>query len=181
MIHSRINDKWIVYTLIILLCLVLTSFWMISNMYARYSSEASGSDGARVALFGHSQSITLNLDNDKLNNLTPGSSFTYSLKVANYESSKTSEVGEKYNIEIITSGNLPLRYSVQNGTSEIGSFEESKKSEARFENENMKFDAGTKREDEYKITVEWPESRNAEQYAGLVDNIMIQINEEQVD
>lgn len=45
------REKWLIYTLAVLLCLTLSSTWLMSNIYARYTAEASGSDTARVAAY----------------------------------------------------------------------------------------------------------------------------------
>lgn len=182
-------EKWIVYIAAMLLCLVLASFWMMCNLYARYTTEASGEDGARVAIFGHNQSITLS-DEAGLINLMPGNSVDYTLVVANYNASKVSEVALKYDLEIITAGNLPLNYTVSKKVSSsntdvsnvIGTFAESAQNKtAQFENEQMYFKAGIKEESIYTISVQWPQQENDEKYAGIPDEITVSINVEQID
>lgn len=179
MVHSKFNDKWIVYIFVTLLCLVLTSFYMISNMYARYSSSATGSDGARVALFGHNQSISLN---EELDDLVPGEEFTYTLNVANYKGTKVSEVSLRYYFEIVTTGNLPLQYTITGeDNNKIGSFDESVENTSQFGNGTMYFDSSSKQEKKYTIKVIWPNNRNDEKYADIPDDIVVNIHVVQVD
>ena len=179
MVHSKFNDKWIVYIFVTLLCLVLTSFWMMCNMYARYSSSASGSDGARVALFGHNQSISLN---EELDDLVPGKSFKYTLNVANYEGTKVSEVSLRYYFEIVTTGNLPLQYTITDeNNNEIGSFDESVENTSQFGNDTMYFDSSSQQKKEYTVNVVWPEDRKDEKYADIPDDIVVNIHVEQMD
>lgn len=183
--RSRQKERWIIYILAVLLCLVLASFWLMSNIYARYTSEASGSDQARVAVFGHSQSITLS-NEDVMKALKPGADFTYTLRVANYDATRTSEVALQYSMEIVTAGNLPLTYTLyrQEGQNEqmIGSFTESsdKKTE-KITNDDMRFTAGTNAESSYVLKVQWPADKNGEIYAGIPDEITVNIHVDQID
>ena len=179
--HSVRMEKGILYTAAVLLCLVLASFWLMSNIYARYSSTASGSDSARVAIFGHDQSISLTNENG-MTGLKPGDSRTYTVKVANYKGEIVSEVALKYNLEIVTAGNLPLKYTISKDGKEIGFYEETSDDVKRtITNDDMKFSAGTKNEENYAIQISWPSDKNDASYAGIPDDITLNINVEQID
>lgn len=180
-------ERKILYAAAVLLCLVLVSVWMMCGVYARYTATASGGDSARVALFGHSQSITLS-DAEEMLKMVPGSSTKYTVTVANYDGSKVGEVALKYNLEIVTEGNLPLVYTInqQNSgsskTTEIGSFTESSQEKTKvFSTESMCFEEGQKKENTYTIDVQWPEGMKNSKYAGIPEAITVNINIEQVD
>ena len=187
MVRSEKRRTWILYTFAILLCLVLASFWLMCNIYAKYTSQASGNDSARVALFGHDESVVLSSGTDGMSGLKPGDSRTYTLTVSNTKNQATSEVTVDYSLEIVTTGNLPLKYTVYKkndsltGT-EIGSFEEtSAKMEEIFRTDDMHFEAGVKGSAEYTVQLEWPAEKNSASYAGMPDDITVNINVEQVD
>ncbi len=186
MAGSRRKEKWIIYTLAVLLCLVLASFWLMSNIYAKYSTQISGGDGARVAIFGHSQSIQLS-DENGMSDMIPGRKVIYTVKVANYNGTAVSEVACNYYLEIVTTGNLPLQYTVYqqkeaSDVTEIDSFLESSQNKKRkIYTSDMCFTAGNKKEDTYQITVVWPEDSNDAKYAGIPDNITVNVQVEQVD
>lgn len=57
--RSEKINIWIFRIAAVLLCLTVLSVWGTSGLYARYSTSTSGSDGARVALWGSSESIQL--------------------------------------------------------------------------------------------------------------------------
>lgn len=181
MVHSRKKDKWIVYTLAILLCLVLVSFWLMCNMYAKYTSQASGSDSARVAIFGHNESIDIT---NFPENWKPGTSYTYKLHVSNQKNGKISEVAQKYDIEVLTQGNLPLVYTLKKNEtgSQLGEFmEASNDTSYRFVNDSMKFQADKSEEHNYELIIQWPEDKKNAEFMGIPDTVQIKINVQQID
>lgn len=180
MVHSRKKDKWIVYILAILLCLVLVSFWLMCNMYAKYTSQASGSDSARVAIFGHNESIDIA---NFPQNWKPGTSYTFKLQISNQKNGKISEVAQKYDIEVVTQGNLPLVYILKNaGGSQIDKFTEtSNEKNYRFTNNSMEFQGGKSAEDKYELIIQWPEDKKNAEFVGIPDSVQIKINVQQID
>lgn len=181
MIRSGKRQKWIIYTLAVLLCLVLASFWLMCNIYARYTSEASGSDQARVALWGSSQSVTL-AEGNKLPK-RPGDSCEYTLVVSNHnQTGKNSEVAQKYYIEVVTAGNLPLTYVIFKDNQEIETFRETTQNKIwNIENDSMVFKNNQSDEHIYTLKVTWPNNQSNAELAGIPDFIQINIHAEQVD
>lgn len=174
---------WIMSALAVLLSLTLLSTWLLSSMYARYTTQASGEDSARVAVFGENVSIVLN--DNITETMVPGMNISYTLKVSNAQNGKTSEVAQNYKIEVVTSGNLPLKYTLT-GTSgdeeEIGEFTESSSEKTHaFIDNNMQFAAGKSEEHQYTLNVVWPENANSASLAGIPDFIRVNINVEQTD
>lgn len=96
----------------VLLCLVLFTTHMTSGLYARYTSTASGSDGARVAKF----EIT-----DDLSSFTTALSFETSpsedkekpCQKVSIEVSNGSEVAVAYTVTIAnTTQNVPYKFAI---------------------------------------------------------------------
>ena len=173
MIRSRQKDKWIVYTLAILLCLVLVSFWFMCNMYAKFATQTSGGDSARVALWGSSQSITLAEGNQLPQ--SPGESCTYTLVISNERNSKISETAQN-------SGNLPLTYKLVKEDVDVGTFLETSGNKTwKISNNDMVFAAGTAGTHTYKLTVTWPDNEKNANLASVPDFIQIKICTEQAD
>lgn len=181
MSHSRQKERWMIYTLAVLLCMVLASFWLMCNIYARYSSQASGSDEARVALFGHSENIQV--PKNWTNSLVPGSTNSYTLQVTNQRENNISEITQEYTIEIKTAGNLPLKYTlIDENKKEIGTFSENGQESSKiFSSDDMKFKAGEAGEHSYTIQVEWPAENNKAGLQGIPDYTMITIQTRQID
>lgn len=174
-------EKKIIYTAAILFCLVLTSCWLTSNLYARYATKTSGDDHARVALFGQNESITL--PENFINSLVPGDSNEYQITVSNYSSAGTSEVAQEYDVEVVTAGNLPLVYSlVQEDGTVIGSFKAGgSKKEHSFSAEQMKFGTSKPQSHIYRLKVEWPKNENASKWEEIPDFTEVRINVRQMD
>lgn len=169
MIHSREKEKWIIYTLVVLSCLVLASFWLMCNIYARYSTETSGSDSARVARFNVTMTgeVTQPIKID----VYPGFTQIYNVEVIN-----NSEVAIDYVMELNNKyGNLPLEMKMLDSDGkEITSKTES-------------IAAGDTTSHTYQLEISWP--RNSEgqtdlqepDYAGKTDVIEITLKAMQKD
>lgn len=163
----------------VLLCLILISLWMLGDMYARYTTDKDGSDGARVSIFGHNETITV--PDSLLQGLVPGDSRTYTLTVDNGKGKEVSEVSQKYSIEVATAGNLPLTYTLTENGTKVGSFSESDAASHTFTDSSMAFSAAKAGSHTYTLTVSWPGDQNSIDLSGLPDYIQVNINVEQVD
>lgn len=169
MIHSREKEKWIIYSLVILLCLVLASFWLMCNIYAKYSTESSGSDHARVAKFNVTQTGTATQQIDVT--VYPGFSQTYDVEVTN-----DSEVAIDYIMELNNKyGNLPLKMQMLDSN------------EKEISSKTVSVEAGDKTAHIYKLKVSWPKEGNENMdlqnpdYAGKTDIIEITLKAVQKD
>ena len=179
--RSEQINIWIFRIAAVLLCLTVMSVWGTSRLYARYSTTASGSDGARVALWGSSQ--TIQLANSNTLPKQPGQSCSYTLTVTNKrESGDISEVAQKYSIQVVTAGNLPLTYTLTRNGTKIGTYTETtSKPTWTVAEDDMAFAAGTAGTDSYVLTVTWPGGENSPALASIPDYIEINVCSEQVD
>ena len=165
-----------------LLLATLLSSHAVSGVLARYTTAASATDTARVALFGHDEKIDLG---DWAADLTPGTTKTITLSVSNSGSNGISEVAEAYSIQIETAGNLPLTYTLANKTGDtVGTFTESAAEPAHtFQTADMQFPAGggTAYAHDYTLTVSWPADAKASRLADIPDYVQANINVTQID
>lgn len=168
MARSRQKEKWILYTLSILLCLVMASFWLMCNIYARYTTEASGSDAARVAKFSVTESGTAT-QQIKVN-VYPGFSQDYQVGVIN-----NSEVAVEYVMDVKNVyKNLPLQFKMLD-VQENEISEKSAEISAQDHTEHI-----------YKLNISWPAgadgtSAQSPDYAGKTDVIEITLKAVQKD
>ena len=168
--------NWPLRTAAVLLCLVLVSTYLLSGLYARHATTANGSDSARVALFGHDETVTL--DEESLQGLKPGDSRTYTIAVTNARGENVSEVAQRYSINVVTAGNLPLEFSLKKGSELVSSDSTGK----TFSADDMVFAEGeSKQEVKYTLTATWPASKNGSKYAGVPDFIQVNVNAQQID
>ena len=186
---ARRRENVLAATLAVLLGAVLLTSHAVGGALARYTASGASSDSARVALFGHNESVTFQTWNDSIK---PGSTQTVYLTVSNAsQNGSVSEVAQSYELELVTSGNLPIKYTLEkidgSGKADItnvGGFTESssKTSETIAATDgSMTFSPGSKREDTYKITAEWPADQNKPDYANIPDFLQVNINVKQID
>ena len=164
---SRI-EKWIRYILAVLLCLILISFWMMSNIYAKYSTQASGSDDARVAKFDITEAILNNGSeaNETLSfDLAPGEEKIYTVQVTN-----KSEVAVEYSITAESQyNNLPLKTEMLDKNQKV------------IEKDYLS--ANGKSPSTYYIKVSWPKGNDtqSENYMERTDLLTITLKAAQIN
>lgn len=175
---------WPLRAAAVLLCLALASTYLLSGLYARYTTSATGTDEARVAVFGSSESVTLDSGDGLLASMIPGNSITYTITVSNAQGNRISEVAQSYNVEVETAGNLPLSFALsENGKGAIteSSATSSAFSIHTFAADDMHFAAGDSQSKTYQLTVTWPADKIDAKYANVPDFIQVNVNASQID
>lgn len=162
--HSGQREKWMIYLLAVLLCLVLASFWVMCNIYAKYTASATGSDSARVARFQIMETGTepKSLTQEFAVNLSPGESETFGVTVTN-----GSEVAVHYAIKARNlTNNLPLTFQM-------------KKENQVITSDDIPANDGTARN--YYLEIDWPMEQADASYAGKTDVIEVILEAAQID
>ena len=145
----------------VLLCLILISLWMLGDMYARYTTDKDGSDGARVAAFNITESGTAAQDIEA--DVNPGESLDYTVTVTNQ-----SETAIHYEIAVENKyNNLPLVCTMLDAEG----------------NEITQGDiaAGDAKAHKYTLKITWPKDQNDASYAGKTDQLVVKLNAVQTD
>lgn len=154
--------------LAVLLFLVLMTSSMVSGRYARYVTEVSGQDDARVANFRITQDVRHNAQTwseTMMLDLVPGEDVTITFKVVN-----DSEVAVQNIVTLTnTTGNIPLMFQIGETTKQEGSVSGSDVMEPGAS------------EQTYTATVSMPEGEDALPYIGMVDLITLTLVSEQID
>lgn len=184
--RTAAQANWPLRVAAVLLCLVLVSIYLLTNLYARYTAADTGSDSARVALFGSSESVTLDNGSNRLAGMVPGDTATYEITVSNARGNNVSEVAQSYSIEVETAGNLPLTFALsEKGASAIPESPTATSTRAfpthTFVSDDMHFAAGTAGSKTYKLTVTWPADKTDAKYANVPDFIQVNVNVSQID
>ena len=182
--HSRQKERWILYILVVLLCMVLASFWLMCNIYARYSTQASGSDSARVAKFDVQETGTLLSEQIINTDVYPGFSRTYTVGVTN-----NSEVTIEYVMNVKNKyNNLPLQFRMLDSAGNEIKTDSSDASDEYALSKSQKIKAGDTTEHTYQLEISWPVNQTNEgenlqnpDYAGKVDVIEITLKAVQKD
>lgn len=187
--NNQRRERILAGALAVLLGAVHLTSHAVSGAMAKYTTAGSSSDEARVALFGHSE--TIKFAGTWPNDIVPGATTSLSLEITNKKGDKVSEVAQSYEIEVVTSGNLPLHYELHKSdgagkadTTVIDSFDEStNKPTYTFEvpADSTTFEAGAPRTDYYQIRVSWPGASNSADYSNRPDFVQVNINVKQID
>lgn len=183
MVRFRQKERWIIYTLAVLLCMVLASFWLMCNIYAKYSAEASGSDGARVAKFNVTESgnITQKIEVQ----VSPGEVATYQVDVTN-----DSEVAIEYVMNVKNEyKNLPLQFQMLDSNGNVISSDSTESSKQEYDlSKSAKISANDHTAHTYQLKISWPKNTagndknlQSPDYAGKVDVIDITLKAVQKD
>ena len=173
---------WIFRIAAVLLCLTMISVYMTGGLYAKYTATAEGGDGARVAAFVFDVNDVTEeehfVDVSEVNE--PGKSKTFQFLVRNYNTSRSSEVAENYQLFAELHGSLPLTVTVT-GDDETNMNLTNSAAQVAESSVNS-FQAGEQGKHTYTVTVTWPESEKDLQYANAgLSEVVLRISAWQVD
>ncbi len=154
---------------------------LIQNAFARYRSTATAQADVDLAFyFVKAGDISQDL---KLERILPSrNKYIYSFSVANYDENNRTETSLDYTIEIKTTTNLPLNFSiVKQGetTNRITSTEAIADDDGTYfkyiiaTGDTFGFDENE--EDYYQIEIEFPEAYNSSQYEGIVEYLQLTV------
>ena len=138
---------------LVLLCVMLFSFYLIGGLYARYTASASGGDSARVARFEFSDDLTDQFITLPIS-LSPGEHYDTSVQIQN---SGEVAIHCVVTVENLT-GNLPIESKTYTSTTIVEGEETT-----------------------LNVVIEWPAEQNSIEYMGKSDIFRIRVTVEQVD
>ncbi len=170
--HTKRNkphfDLWIMRIAAVIGCLTIISAYLLSNVFAKFSTTANGSDSARVAKFVLNGEMS-----DKLSvplSIKPGDTEKYSFTVTNTNGSSTAEVSMKYSIDVSSYDNLPLIMEI---------YDSNKNKVA--DDAVFTMEAGKETTHNYTLEVTWDENRKESNLVNEIDMVKIVVNAEQLD
>ncbi|MBU5481400.1 hypothetical protein [Blautia sp. MSJ-19] len=169
--NRRNFSRLIMQAFAILLCFTLLSMWLLSNMYARYTTQASGEDSARVAKFNVTETGKLTQDIEDIS-IAPGGSTEYEVSVTN-----NSEVAISYSISAVNKyKNLPLEFQMYKKTDSD--------SDTKILVVEDQISATDRSEHTYTLKISWnteDAGQRSENYAGKTDAFVITLKAVQID
>ena len=180
--RRRRNRRILIYVrLICIVILLLIVVRFIQNGLARYRSTATAEANVDLAYyFVKAGDISQDL---KLESILPrAEKYTYSFSVANYDETSRTETSLDYTIEIKTTTNLPLSFSI---------FKQGESTDRITSTEVKPDDDGTifkyitatgdsfgfneNEEDFYQIEIKFPEEYNSSEYEGMVEYLQLTV------
>ena len=169
------------YIAIFLLVVFIINIMEIT--YSKYSSSANGDAVANIAFF--IVDVGTYENTISLNNLEPSNNdYIYKFTVNNFKNNKRTNVKLDYNLEFVTTTNLPLTYKIyKEGTNNIITSNEIIQDGDMYFNKLNTNEAGSfsyeeNQTEEYTLVVNFPMTYNdkPDEYQGLIDSFMIKIN-----
>ena len=169
------------YIAIFLLVVFIINIMEIT--YSKYSSSANGDAAANIAFF--IVDVGTYENTISLNNLEPSNNdYIYKFTVNNFKNNKRTNVKLDYNLEFVTTTNLPLTYKIyKEGTNNIITSNEIIQDGDMYFNKLSTNEAGSfsyeeNQTEEYTLVVNFPITYNdkPDKYQGLIDSFMIKIN-----
>lgn len=176
------NKKIIRY----LLYLALVTTLIASATLAKYSTMLEAGAQACVAAFTTNNTVDFNM---ALDDMLPGSTKEVSFTVVNFDGVKDCQVGLDYDIQVSTTGNLPLAFRLE-GTKESGDSDAksqvtgglSQVEDRLWKAENGKFpvaSGGGRKRHSYTLYVDWPSSAEAADYSEEIDMLTVTVTTRQ--
>lgn len=196
-------SSYIMRIFILLLSFSLLSTWLLSNMYARYTTTSDSEDSARVAAYvfelqdGNSSEV---LDLSKIKK--PGDEQKYIFVVTNKRGKLTSEVAQEYSIKLELNGSMPLicQLKIQsneesiNGTENIAeensdilevknTDNEAASGSSIAQTSAIQLSAAEEYAQTYILTASWPKEYNDEKYASAsgTSAVTLTVDAQQLD
>ena len=169
------------YIAIFLLVVFIINIMEIT--YSKYSSSANGDAAPNIAFF--IVDVGTYENTISLNNLEPSNNdYIYKFTVNNFKNNKRTNVKLDYNLEFVTTTNLPLTYKIyKEGTNNIITSNEIIQDGDMYFNKLSTNEAGSfsyeeNQTEEYTLVVNFPITYNdkPDEYQGLIDSFMIKIN-----
>lgn len=161
--------------------LVVVTTMITSTTLARFASQDNIGVSGVVAAFV--SDTTLDLELGTQGALSPGESRSISFIVTNESGGTISEVPLGYSLQLETTGNLPLVFSLQgektaedDESSLVGNLDGNLCAEGGTLPSARSYGACSH---SYTLTLSWPQDKNAEEYSHEIDRLSVKIKTEQ--
>lgn len=152
---------------------VLATSLAATGTMAKYASKFTGTASMEVASFAGGGTVDFNV---ALESLAPGELQTVPFAVSNYEGNRQSDVGILYEIQVESTGNLPLEFSLlginDGGQGKlVGSLDSSGKAAGG----QLPYFEGSGVRHSYELSVYWPDDQTSEAYSHEIDMVTITV------
>lgn len=183
---KRAKQKQHLFKLRHLIYLVLVTSVISSTTLARYAME--GDYGAEATIAAFVSETDLNLDLGTHGPLAPGEDEEIIFHVKNYDASgKVCEVPVDYEIQIETTGNLPLKFTLTGSIASDQTDEDlgavagplDKDTRCAKGGKLPSARSGGAADHTYTLKITWPSNEAAEEYSNEIDHLSVKIKTEQ--
>lgn len=185
------RKRFIVYSILILLLMFLSMY--VLRVFSSYQSDAYlNADVERAILLLDEEKLNFSIDTD---GIVPSTKpYIYYFSIANYNSSKKSNVDLEYSLSLRTTTNLPLTYKLyrnedydsENSINLLENYKEIQDEDGSWYktyslNDSYSFSYKTKSKDIYSLVVYFPkEYSNTLDYTNVIDHVEIKVDAKQI-
>lgn len=180
------NDKLKIQIILFIILLVLLSF-LIPYTISRFKTEARGDANIDIAFYLLKEKYLH--ENLSIEDFEPGMRRDYNFTVSNSDGTNRSEVTLEYDVELITTTNLPLEYKVykiENEVDNLLALEENLDTDSngtyfkKVQTEKIVLPYTDDYTDYYKVSIYFPEEYKNYKYQGVPEHIGIKVNSRQL-
>ncbi len=166
--------------MLLLILLVLATSLATAGTLAKYSSEFSVSANAQVASFSGSGTVNFDV---ALEDMVPGELKTVTFQVCNFQDGSFSDVAVDYEIQVESTGNLPLEFTLRGTKSGgMGTLAGSLDAGGKASGGELPFaEEGKGVSHSYELSVFWPYEESGEEYSHEIDMINVTVTAVQKD
>ncbi len=163
-------DKNFKVILIVLIVLIISLFGVGFTM-ARHLESVSKTGTVSIAKYSLNETGALDLGM-----IAPGETLTYNFQVSNVEDGKIADVAQEYTIQVITTGNLPLTYTLTGtNVSGIGTLASNMDSTTLITSVKGSFPHTNEVTHSYSLKITWPSDKTESEYLNEVDQVSLSI------
>jgi hypothetical protein len=181
------KEKFAFFNRITLLVIgILLLMLLIKVVYGGFHTDSSGSVVNPVAFYVLSAGSQTG--NIKMFELKPDDQdYEYDFTVSNFKDSKVSDVDMEYDLEIITTTNLPVSYKLylESQDNIITSQETFQDNDSmyftRYKTPKETFSKNVQKTYTYKLIVNFPSTYSSDVYQDLIDSVQVKITSRQVE
>lgn len=163
---------------------VLVTSLAATGTLAKYSSLFSADASMEVAAFAGGGTINFDVD---LENISPGSTKTVQFTVQNYDAEQACEVALNYEIQVETTGNLPLSFQLL-GKREAGDTSADSVLAGSLD-DTLKAAGGKlpiaseggRKQHTYELSMTWSQGETDEDYSKEIDMVTVTVTTVQAD
>ena len=184
--RRRKKNRIILKLMVLLICLTIAITLIVNKTLSRYESKGISNGEIEVAFYllnNSTQSMNINLFS-MVPRIAP---YEKIFTVANNDGDKRTETALEYEIQIITTTNLPLTYKlyINDGTTDIitKTVIEQDANETYFQTlstAKKSFGYATNETNTYKLVINFPETYKTVEYQNIIESIEIKIDSKQI-
>lgn len=182
------NSKKLITELIILFVLLIALAVLIPLTLSRFKTEARSDAGVEIAYYCLKDSYEHT--NITLDSMLPGDIKTYRMSVSNNDGTNRTEVNMKYDIEIVTTTNLPLTYNFyyinenshtrENAViSDVIALDSDEAYFRTLKTSTRNFTFSEDKTDIFELEIIFPSNLDSSDYQNIAENIEIRVNSKQ--